>query len=86
MTDGSAATAALISALEERLTSTASTDPAAAMRWAAQVERIAAAGANRAVAAARGGGASWSEVGAAFGISKQAAHQRFARHVRAAGG
>jgi hypothetical protein len=86
MTDGSDAAPTLISALEEHLAATAATDPAAAMRWAAQVERTAATGANRAVAAARRAGASWSEVGTAFGISKQAAHQRFARHVRAARG
>jgi hypothetical protein len=32
---------------------------------------------DQAVAAARAGGASWSQVGAATGITKQAAHERF---------
>jgi hypothetical protein len=32
----------------------------------------------RAVAAARGGGGSWTEIGDVLGVSKQAAHERFA--------
>lgn len=35
----------------------------------------------RAVAAAREHGASWADIGAEFGISRQAAHERFARAV-----
>ena len=38
----------------------------------------------RRVAAAREYGISWQSIGQVLGISKQAAHQRFARYVRAA--
>lgn len=30
---------------------------------------------------ARRAGATWAEVGAAFGITRQSAHQRFAKHL-----
>ncbi|NUP01503.1 MAG: hypothetical protein HOV96_21705 [Nonomuraea sp.] len=60
-------------------------DPVAAMRSAAQAETLARDAAQRAVAAAcLTAQASWADVGAAFGVSRQAAHQRFARQVRAA--
>ncbi|MFG1694220.1 hypothetical protein [Nonomuraea sp. NPDC049309] len=60
-------------------------DPMAAMRAAAQAEALARDAAQRAVTAAcLTAQASWTDVGAAFGVSRQAAHQRFARHVRAA--
>ncbi|MFC6083664.1 hypothetical protein [Sphaerisporangium aureirubrum] len=60
-------------------------DPIAAMRAAAQAEALAREAAQRAVAAGcLTAQASWTDVGAAFGVSRQAAHQRFARHVRAA--
>jgi len=36
------------------------------------------------VGEARGAGASWARIGAALGVSKQAAQQRFARYVDAA--
>lgn len=36
------------------------------------------------VGEARGAGASWEDVGAALGVSKQAAHKRFAPYVAAA--
>jgi hypothetical protein len=77
-----AATRELVEQLERGLADLASADPDGALSAAAQVERLAATAANRAAAKARLRGASWSEIGAAFGISKQAAHQRFARHVR----
>lgn len=40
---------------------------------------------SRAVAAARGAGASWVEIGEALGVSRQAARQRFAAAVGGAG-
>jgi predicted transcriptional regulator len=43
--------------------------------WAAQQDLNAAIVA--AVAAARQGGQSWSQIGAQLGITKQAAHERF---------
>ncbi|MEV4216630.1 hypothetical protein [Nonomuraea sp. NPDC049725] len=51
--------------------------PLAALTLLAQVEAWQRALLDRAVAAARAGGASWSQVGDAMGISKQAAHERF---------
>jgi len=57
-------------------------DPLAALSEAARLERLARTLAQNAAAAAIHAGMSWSDIGAAYGISKQAAHQRFARHVR----
>jgi hypothetical protein len=51
----------------------------------ARVEALGRAAAADAAVAACGQGASWSDVGNAFGISKQAAHQRFAKHIKTAG-
>ena len=71
-------------ALRARLTALTGSDPLGALAMSARVEALArAAAADAAVAACRQG-ATWSDVGDAFGISKQAAHQRFARYVRAA--
>ncbi len=58
-------------------------DPLTALRVSARVEALARTCAAEAAVAACRQGATWSDVGDAFGISKQAAHQRFARHVRA---
>ena len=35
-----------------------------------------------AVAAARSAGCTWEQIGGAMGISKQAAHSRYAKHLR----
>ncbi|GAA1589381.1 hypothetical protein GCM10009678_84610 [Actinomadura kijaniata] len=72
-----------LAALEARLAAMVETDPMAVLRLAAQVESLGRRSAEQAAVAAYQRGASWSDVGVAFGISKQAAHQRFARHVRA---
>jgi hypothetical protein len=71
--------------LRARLTALTRSDPLGALAMSARVEALARSAAAEAAVAACRQGASWSDVGAAFGISKQAAHQRFARHLRAAG-
>lgn len=60
-------------------------DPLAMLPQAARLERLARALAEHAAAAAVRAGMSWSDIGGAYGISRQAAHQRFARHVRRLG-
>jgi hypothetical protein len=70
--------------LRARLTALTSSDPFGALAMSARVEALARAAAAEAAVAACRQGASWSQVGDAFGISKQAAHQRFARYVKAA--
>jgi hypothetical protein len=60
-------------------------DPVMALSAAARLERASRRLAEHAAAAAIAAGMSWRDVGAAYGISKQAAHQRFARHVRRLG-
>ena len=72
-----------IARLRARLEVLTGSDPLAALDMSARVEALARACAAQAAVAACRQGASWSDVGEAFGISKQAAHQRFARHVRA---
>ncbi len=73
----------LLAALQTRLTGLATADPITALRAAARVEGLGRRVAEQAAVSAYHQGASWSDIGAAFEISKQAAHQRFARHVRA---
>ncbi|NUT45651.1 MAG: hypothetical protein HOV86_37240, partial [Thermoactinospora sp.] len=51
--------------------------PLAALTLLSQVESWQRTLLDQAVAGARGGGASWAEIGEAMGISKQAAHERF---------
>ncbi len=72
----------LSAALEARLAELARTEPMAALTAATGLERLARAAAEQAAARAAGRGMSWAAIGAACGVSKQAAHQRFARHVR----
>ncbi|MBO8194592.1 hypothetical protein ITI46_23475 [Streptomyces oryzae] len=55
--------------------------PLAALSIAARLECGARDGGAQAAFVAAGEGRSWSEIGAAYGITKQAAHQRFARRV-----
>ncbi|GAB3807804.1 hypothetical protein [Micromonospora zhanjiangensis] len=70
--------------LRARLTALTGSDPFGALAMSARVEALARAAAAEAAVAACRRGASWSEIGDAFGISRQAAHQRFARYVKAA--
>ncbi len=74
--------AELAAAVEAELAEVARADPLAALSEAARLERLARTLAEHAARAAAGAGMSWSDIGAAYGISRQAAHQRFARHVR----
>ena len=53
-----------------------------ALRVAARLEKATPRLSLTAVEAARRGLVSWEEVGRAFGVSRQAAHERFSRHVR----
>jgi hypothetical protein len=48
----------------------------AALEWAVEAEEHL----NRAVTAARAAGATWADIGDALGITRQAAHKRFAGH------
>lgn len=75
----------LADAVEAQLAHVARADPLATLPEAARLERLARTLAKYAAAAAIGAGKSWSDIGAAYGISRQAAHQRFARHVRRLG-
>lgn len=49
------------------------------IRRAAEADRVAGDLLRQAVSAARAGGASWSAIGAALGLTRQAAQQRFGR-------
>lgn len=79
------AVAELADAVEGKLAEVARADPLATLPQAARLERLARSLAEHAAAAAIGAGMSWSDIGGAYGISRQAAHQRFARHVRRPG-
>jgi hypothetical protein len=72
----------LADAVEAELAEMAQADPLATLSEAARLERLARTLAEHAAAAATRAGMSWSDIGTAYGISRQAAHQRFARHVR----
>jgi hypothetical protein len=74
--------AELEDAVDAGLASKILDDPLRALSAAARLERLARTLAEHAAAAAIDAGMSWRDIGAAYGISKQAAHQRFARHVR----
>ncbi|WP_040787856.1 hypothetical protein [Nocardia paucivorans] len=71
-----------VDAALDQLVRLGGTDPLQALSIAARLERGAREAGAHAVVIAVDHGRSWSEIGAAFGISKQAAHQRFARYVQ----
>ena len=75
----------LADAVTADLTGKRLADPISALSAAARLERLSREVAERAAAAAIAAGMSWTDVGTAYGISRQAAHQRFARHVRRLG-
>lgn len=56
--------------------------PLTALRVASRIEKAAPGYSLGAVRAARSGLVSWEAVGQAFGTSRQAAHERFARHLK----
>lgn len=74
--------AGLADAVEAMPVEMAMADPITTLQSATRLERQARSLAELAAAAAIAAGMSWRDVGAACGVSKQAAHQRFARHVR----
>ncbi|GAA0925012.1 hypothetical protein [Nonomuraea longicatena] len=61
----------------EQIVKLAGDRPLAALTLLSQVESWQRTLLDQAVAAARAGGSSWSEIGQAMGITKQAAHERF---------
>ncbi|MFE7752121.1 hypothetical protein [Streptomyces sp. NPDC057428] len=73
---------ALLTEMRERLAALAGERPLAALTAVAQLEAAAAAASISAAAAAQQRGSSWTDIGKAVGTSKQAAHQRFARHLK----
>lgn len=70
--------AEICSALDQRLSTEVARDPLQALSTISQARQIVDAQQRRAVRIALQGH-SWAEVGAAMGVSKQAAHQKFAR-------
>ncbi|MBT2381133.1 MULTISPECIES: hypothetical protein [unclassified Streptomyces] len=73
---------AQIDTLRETIAQLALTRPLAAVAAAAQVERTGAACLQHVVATATATGRSWGEIGSAMGITRQAAHSRFAKTSR----
>ncbi|MGW2355208.1 hypothetical protein [Actinacidiphila glaucinigra] len=67
--------------LEVLLANLVVADPLAALEAVGRVEALIERQAPAAGVAARGRGATWVEIGAAVGSSRQAAYQRFARHL-----
>jgi hypothetical protein len=68
--------------LRHNLTELTTTWPLQALGVLAEVERWQKPLIEQAVAAARDAGISWSEIGAALGITKQSAHERFSTATR----
>lgn len=63
--------------LREQLTELIRTSPPVALALLADIDGWHGTLLREAVAAARAGGASWADVGARLGMSRQAAHERF---------
>lgn len=72
----------MIAALERRVEELSRQQPVTALRVAARVEKAAPHVTLGAVRAARQGLVSWEAIGRALGVSRQAAHERFARHIK----
>lgn len=73
----------LLDAVRIRLAELAAERPLAALTAVARLDGLAQAAGVRAAGAAQQRGASWSDIGTALGVTKQAAHQRLARHLAA---
>ena len=71
------ALAAKAGVLRNQITALIAERPRAALRTLAYIEGWQGALLDQAVAAARADGLSWADVGAALGVTKQAAHERF---------
>ncbi|WP_331747977.1 hypothetical protein OH809_44465 (plasmid) [Streptomyces sp. NBC_00873] len=74
----------LLAGVRERLAALAEERPLAALTAVARLEAVTAAAGIAAAAAAQRRGSSWTDIGKAVGTTKQAAHQRFARHLKPA--
>ncbi|WP_328911839.1 MULTISPECIES: hypothetical protein [unclassified Streptomyces] len=72
----------MLAALERRIAELSERRPLTALRVASRIEKAAPGYSLGAVRAARSGLVSWEAVGQAFGTSRQAAHERFARHLK----
>lgn len=72
----------LLATLQRRVEELSARQQITALRVAARLEQTAPKISLIAVAAARRGLVSWDGIGRAFGVSRQAAHERFSRHVK----
>jgi hypothetical protein len=72
----------MLAALQRRVEELSERQPVTALRVAARIEKAAPRCSLSAVRAARRGLVSWETIGRAFHTSRQAAHERFARHVK----
>ncbi|QIK76753.1 hypothetical protein [Nocardioides piscis] len=79
MSEMAAAIGAAILSEPPRVDPDDGTAPLEIVRRAAQADRITSDLLKQSVAAARGGGQSWSAIGTALGLTRQAAQQRFGR-------
>ncbi|MFF1482244.1 hypothetical protein ACFVYD_32625 [Streptomyces sp. NPDC058301] len=75
---------ALIDAVHQLLTELAVQRPLAALTAAARLEGVAGTASTRAARAALDTGRSWTNIGTALGITRQAAHQRLSPRIRLA--
>lgn len=72
----------MLAALRRRVEELSEHRQLTALRVAARIEQSAPRLSLGAVRAARGGPVSWEATGRTFGTSRQAAHERFARHIK----
>ena len=72
----------MIAALQRRVAELSERQPLTALRAVARIETLARDSGLHAVGMARAGLVSWAAVGQSLGISRQAAHERFSRHVK----
>ncbi|MDG5807940.1 hypothetical protein P9869_35890 [Streptomyces ossamyceticus] len=75
----------LLDVVRARLAELAEERPLATLTAVARLDGLAQAAGVRAAGAAQRRGASWSDIGTALGVTKQAAHQRLSRHLAAGG-
>ncbi|MFF9070467.1 AsnC family protein [Streptomyces sp. NPDC014891] len=73
----------LLDQVRTRLAELTGQRPLATLTAVARLDRLTEAAARRAADTAYQRDATWSDIGAALGVSKQAAHQRLARHLTA---
>ncbi|MEU6347040.1 hypothetical protein ABZ883_39555 [Streptomyces sp. NPDC046977] len=73
--------AGVVDRLDVLLSDLAEAEPMAVLRAIGRLEALIGRQAPPAGVAARGQGATWEEIGAAVNATRQAAHQRWARHL-----